>query len=167
MQALIKFITGKSVRKQYLLIAIFMSIVVLSYTWYSGVWVERTGEASVRQIEKRIKVADLTHQIRRAVINADNALNLFLLAPSDKAQKEFNEELKRADGLLDDLVTTDWARSSSILPMMQGIKTVLQNIDTAAAQIMKVRQNANLMYPVTTAHLAEREKDEVLGNIHP
>jgi len=164
MQALIKFITGKSVRKQYLLIAIFMSIVVLSYTWYSGVWVERTGEASVRQIEKRIKVADLTHQIRRAVINADNALNLFLLAPSDKAQKEFNEELKRADGLLDDLVTTDWARSSSILPMMQGIKTVLQNIDTAAAQIMKVRQNANLMYPamrLANGEMLEHNRDFV------
>ena len=147
MRSLISFITQKSVRKQYLLFAVFMAIVVLTYTWYSGIWVARTGKASVDQIEKRIKVAELTHRIRRAVINADNALNLFLLAPTEKSRNQFDEELKRAHGLLTELTQADWARYSAILPKLQELTTVLTSIDTAAAQIMKVRQDSNLMYP--------------------
>ena len=147
MRSLISFITQKSVRKQYLLFAVFMAIVVLTYTWYSGIWVARTGKASVDQIEKRIKVAELTHRIRRAVINADNALNLFLLAPTETSRNQFDEELKRAQGLLTELTQADWARYSAILPKLQELTTVLTSIDTAAAQIMKVRQDSNLMYP--------------------
>ena len=147
MRSLISFITQKSVRKQYLLFAVFMAIVVLTYTWYSGIWVARTGKASVDQIEKRIKVAELTHRIRRAVINADNALNLFLLAPTETSRNQFDEELKRAQGLLTELTQADWARYSAILPKLQELTTLLTSIDTAAAQIMKVRQDSNLMYP--------------------
>ena len=124
-----------------------MAIVVLTYTWYSGVWVARTGKASVNQIEKRIKVAELVHQIRRAVINADNALNLFLLAPSEKSRHQFDDEIKQAHGLVSELVQTDWARDITILPVLQGLATVLTSIETAAEQVMKVRLDANLMYP--------------------
>ena len=147
MQVLINFIKTKSVRKQYLLFAIFMAIVVLTYTWYSGIWVGRTGKASVNQIEKRIKVAELTHRIRRATINADNALNLFLLSPTEKSRHQFDNELKQAHDQLIELVQTDWAHNGKIQPMLNGLTTVLKHIDTAAAQIMKVRQDANLMYP--------------------
>ena len=147
MQVLINFIKTKSERKQYLLFAIFMAIVVLTYTWYSGIWVGRTGKASVNQIEKRIKVAELTHRIRRATINADNALNLFLLSPTEKSRHQFDNELKQAHDQLIELVQTDWAHNGKIQPMLNGLTTVLKHIDTAAAQIMKVRQDANLMYP--------------------
>lgn len=164
MQTLIEFITKKSVRKQFLLFALFMAIVVVSFTWYSGIWVARTGTTSVSQIEKRINVAELTHHIRRASINADNALNLFLLAPDDKSQKQFYDEMKQAHVLLDELIQTDWARRNATLSMLQGLSTVLNKIDTAAMQIMKVRQDANLMYPamlLVNGEMLEHSRDFV------
>jgi len=124
-----------------------MSVVVLSYTWYSGIWVGRTGESSVHQIEKRIKVADLAYKIRRSVINADNALNLFLLSPSEKEQKKFNVEIKRAKELLTDLMQSEWTRHSTISAKLAELTTTFKSIDAAATQIMKVRIDANLMYP--------------------
>jgi diguanylate cyclase (GGDEF)-like protein len=147
MNALIKFITSKSIRKQYLLIGLLMSVVVLSFTWYSGVWVGKTGEDSVHKIEKRIKVADLAHRFRRSVINADNALNLFLLAPSTKNQGQFADETKRAGLLLTELLKADWTQHSSILPKLRELSTILKDVETTSAQIMKVRLDANLMYP--------------------
>jgi diguanylate cyclase (GGDEF)-like protein len=147
MQTLKNFINNTSIRKQYLLLAIFMSVVVVLYTWYSGVWVKRTGNASVSQIEKRIKAADLAHRIRRAIINADNALDLFLLAPSSKSHEEFADEIKSANTNLNLLLATEWARNSSVLPELRALTGVLKNVETAATQIMKVRQDANLMYP--------------------
>jgi len=142
-----KFINIKSVRKQYLLLGLLMTSVVLSYTWYSGIWVERTGETSVHQIEKRILVADLAYKIRRATINADNALNLFLLAPTTTSQQKFDGEIKRASDLLTDLLRADWTRKSAILPKLQALTAIFTNVQTAATQIMKVRQDTNLMYP--------------------
>lgn len=147
MRQIKQFVTSKSVRKQYLLLGLFMTGVVLSYTWYSGVWVGRTGETSVHQIEKRIKVADLAHKIRRSVINADNALNLFLLAPNDKSRDLFHAEIKRADGLLVELLSTEWTRHSLIYSKLQELTSIIKNINTASSQIMKVRGDANLMYP--------------------
>ena len=141
------FIISKSIRKQFLLIGLLMTGVVLSYTWYNGIWVERTGETSVHQIEKRIKVADLAYKIRRAIINADNALNLFLLAPSNKSHHEFDAELKRASVLLQDLLKADWTRNSAIQPKLQELTKIFKDVQTAATQIMKVRQDTNLMYP--------------------
>lgn len=130
-----------------MLIGLVMSTVVLSYTWYSGIWVRQTGETSVHQIEKRITVADLAHQIRRAVINADNALNLFLLAPSQKTQDQFNDETQRANKLLAELLKTDWTQQSSILPKLQELTAILKSVESSSVQIMKVRMDANLMYP--------------------
>ena len=147
MPILKEFITNKSVRKQYLLIAIFMATVVLAYTWYSGFWVEQTAQVSISQVEKRIKVAELTHRIRRAIINSDNNLDLFLLSPTDKAREGFGNEVKRAQGLLNELIDTEWARNSAIMPMLHGLTPVLKNVEAAAEQIMQVRQTANLMYP--------------------
>jgi len=138
---------SRSVRKQYLLIAIFMSSVVLVYTWYSGVWVQRTGVSSVHQIEKRIEVAELAHKIRRSIINADNALNLFLLAPSRDAQNSFNQELSHATNLLHTLLGTEWVRNSAIRKKLEDLVTTFANVNSSATEIMKVRQNANLMYP--------------------
>lgn len=142
-----KFIITDSVRKQYLLIGLLMTGVVLSYTWYSGIWVGRTGEASVHQIEKRIQVADLAFKIRRSIINADNALNLFLLAPGDASHHKFNQEISHASDLLHGLLNADWTRTSAILPRLQELTSIFKNVDTAATQIMKIRQDTNLMYP--------------------
>lgn len=147
MQALKKFITTKSIRTQYLFIAIFMTSFVLIYTWYSGFWVERTGQTSVNQIEKRIKLAETIHRVRRAVINGDNDLDLYLLSPSESARKDFENQLKQAHTQLTELQADAWVRSSSTLSLLHDMALVLTKVEAAAAQIMEVRQTANLMYP--------------------
>ncbi|MEJ2360061.1 MAG: EAL domain-containing protein [Gammaproteobacteria bacterium] len=147
MASLINFINKKSIRKQYLLIAIFMAIVVLSYTWYSGIWVQRTGQASVQQIEKRIDVAVLAHKLRRAFINADNALNLFLLAPSPASRNQFNAEIEHAQSLMAQLLRTRWLRESGMLPRMQELSGILEKVKMISGRAMHVRQDANLLYP--------------------
>lgn len=147
MPALIKFINKKSIRKQYLLIALFMAAVVLSFTWYSGIWVRRTGQASIEQIEKRLDVADLALQLRRAFIKADNALNLFLLAPTESSRQRFNAELEHAQVLEADLLQTGWVRHNPILPKMKELAALLAKVKTASAHVMNVRQDVNLLYP--------------------
>lgn len=147
MSSLINFINTKSIRKQYLLIALFMAIVVLSYTWYSGIWVQRTGQSSIQQIEKRIDVAELTHKLRRAFINADNALNLFLLAPTKASQNKFNAELDHAQALVAKVFKTDWVQHNSIRPKIKDLASLLTKVKTASAHVMKVRQDVNLLYP--------------------
>ncbi|MGD8783793.1 MAG: EAL domain-containing protein, partial [Thioalkalispiraceae bacterium] len=54
---------------------------------------------------------------------------------------------ERADGQIDELIKTPWAKNNDMLLTLHGLKSVLKNIQTAAGQIMEVRQTANLMYP--------------------
>jgi len=141
------FILNKSVRRQFLILGVLMTGVVLIYTWYSGIRVERTGKASVHQIEKRILVADLAYQIRRSVINSDNALSLFLLAPNDKSHQKFDQEIEHASELMKQLLQSEWTRNSTIYTRLQDLTSVFQQVHEVATHLMKVRQDTNLMYP--------------------
>lgn len=147
MSRLINLITGKSVRRQYLLLALCMALVVMSYTWYTGVWVERTAQTSISHIEQRITAADLNNRIRRAVISADNALDLFLLSPAEHSRAEFYAELRSAELSVNELQASAWASESAILQELRGMPPLLNSMHSAGNQIMNVRQTANLMYP--------------------
>lgn len=147
MQSLKNFILNKSIRKQYLYLAVLLTGVVVIYTWFTGAWIEESGNTRVSNIEKRIAVADINNQIRIAIIDADNILELFLLSPSDDARLQFETKLKHAEGQIDELIITPWAKTNNMLATLHGLKAVLKNIQMAAGQIMEVRQTANLMYP--------------------
>ncbi len=147
MQALKKFIANKSIRKQYLYLAVLLAGVVVAYTWFTGAWIQDTGQTRVNNIEKRIAIAEITNRIRLSIIDADNTLELFLLSPSIDVRIQFESELERAEAQIDELIRSPWAKNNDMLLMLHGLKSVLKNIETAAGQIMEVRQTANLMYP--------------------
>lgn len=147
MHVLKKFITNKSIRKQYLYLAVLLVSVIFVYTWFTGSWIDRTGQDRVDNIEKRITLADLNNRIRISIINADNTLELFLLSPSLESRVQFETELERANEQIDELINTPWASDNNMLLTLHGLKSELKNIGTAAGQIMEVRQTANLMYP--------------------
>ncbi|MGD8926983.1 MAG: EAL domain-containing protein [Thioalkalispiraceae bacterium] len=147
MQSLKKFITSHSIRKQYVYLAILMAGVVFVYTWFTGAWIEKTGKTRVNNISTRIALADMTNRIRLSIIAADNTLELFLLSPGLEQRLQFESHLERADEQLDNLIKSSWAKNNDMLLTLHGLKSVLKNIQTAAGQIMEVRQTANLMYP--------------------
>ncbi len=103
MQALKKFIANKSIRKQYLYLAVLLAGVVVAYTWFTGAWIQDTGQTRVNNIEKRIAIAEITNRIRLSIIDADNTLELFLLSPSIDVRIQFESELERAEAQIDDV----------------------------------------------------------------
>ncbi len=147
MKAFKDFLAAKSLRKQYLFLAVLMAGVIVAYTWLTGMWVERSGSERIDKIEKRIKVADINHRIRRSIIRADNALDIFLLSPTTESRKNFESELANASRQVNLLLETEWANESSMLPALHGIVPVINSIKTAGDEIMQVRQTANKMYP--------------------
>lgn len=142
-----EFIATKSLRRQYLFLAVLMAVVIISYTWLTGVWVGQTGLKGVKDIEKRYEAADLNHQIRRAIIQADNALDIFLLAPTLNSRQAFFDEIDKADEYIQDILETPWAADSNILPSLHSLRPILNNIRVAGKQIIEVRTTADLMYP--------------------
>lgn len=147
MQLIKKFTSSTSIRKQYLYLALLLAGVVVIYTWFTGAWIKDSGQIRVNNIEKRIAIADINNRIRVSIIDADNTLELFLLSPSLESRIKFELELERALGQIDELLKTAWAKENNMLLTLHGLKSVLENIQTAAGQIMEVRQTANLMYP--------------------
>lgn len=147
MKAFKNFISAKSVRKQYLFLAALLAGVIVAYTWLTGLWVERSGQKRISQIEKRIEVADINLRIRRSIIQADNALDIFLLSPMKESRNQFKAELDIANKQVNLLLETEWAGNSKMLPILHGLIPVLNNIKIAGDQIMEVRQTADKMYP--------------------
>ena len=147
MHLLKEFIAAKSLRRQYLFLAILLAVVIISYTWLTGVWVGQTGLKGVKDIEKRYQAADLNHQIRRAIIEADNSLDIFLLAPTQNSRAAFFDELDKADKNIQAILATPWAVDSNILPALHSLHPILNNIRVAGKQIMEVRTTADMMYP--------------------
>jgi len=141
------FLAGKSLRRQYLFLAILLAVVILTYTWLTGVWVGQTGQQRVNAIENRYEAADLNHQLRRLIIEADNSLDLFLLSPTNASRNAYLDRLDDADKVIQKLLETKWAAGSNILPSLHSLHPILNNIRVAGKQIMEVRQSADLMYP--------------------
>jgi diguanylate cyclase len=136
-----------SLRKQYLLLALLLATVVVASTWIASSKVNDTGKVNSYNIEQRIKVADLSHRLRRSIVAADTALNLFLLSPNDASRKTFEEQLLQSHQILADLQAINWVNDSETLSMLLGMKPLLSNLASAGAEVMTVRQDANLMYP--------------------
>ncbi|MBI3561036.1 MAG: EAL domain-containing protein [Gammaproteobacteria bacterium] len=136
-----------SLRKQFLFLAILLGTVVIAYTWIAGNTVSRSSKISTTNIEERITVADLIHRLRRAIIVADDALNLYLLAPSEPTRNTFRDRLAHAQHLLDQLLEIQWAGQGEMLSILHVLKPLLSNLAAAGETVMTVRQDANLMYP--------------------
>lgn len=142
-----KLFAKNSLRKQYLILAGVLAGVIISFTAYTGNFVKQTGQSITKNIERRIDISELSHRIRHAVVKADNALDLFLLSPTNESRQRFNEEIKRARAAIMQLLASNWIASGHMLPMLQGMQPLLSSVEKAGAEIMIVRQTANLMYP--------------------
>jgi len=148
MHRLKKLIAEPSIRRQYLYIAITLSIAVIGFTAYVGFWVDKTATAKSHHIESRITVTETDHQLRNAITATDNALDLFLLSPNQEARKQFNDSLNNARKLVSNLTNVKWdTRKNSIMQISAGLLNVIDRIQSAGERIMHIRESANLMYP--------------------
>lgn len=148
MLALKKFITGHSIRRQYFYLAVVLSAAVIGFTWYVGIWVEKTASAKSHHMESRLEIAHINHQLRSAITSADNFLDLFLLSPTLESRQAFDGALARANGLVKQLTDIDWSKNeNSVHQITKGLKNLIESIETASDRLMEIRQSANLMYP--------------------
>ena len=115
----------RSLRKQILTMASLLATVVLLYTWWTGSWVASTGRSSTDNIEQRIRAADLSHKIRRSVVEANNQLDIFLLTPSDGPRDGFHRQINRARSLLKSLLDTRWIADSHMLSIPNSRHTYM------------------------------------------
>lgn len=137
----------KSLRMQYLFLALLLATVVASYSWLTGRWVTANGSVNSNNIEQRIKVGDLSHQLHTAIVEANNILNLYLLAPSDKDRDTFRQRLKLANSHLAQLLQIDWIAEGKMAAVLLTLKPVLYQLESIGEEVMTVRQTVNLMYP--------------------
>jgi diguanylate cyclase (GGDEF)-like protein len=136
-----------SLRQRYLFLAGLMGCAVLGVTWWTGQYVHRSEQANTRNMEQRIHLAVLSHQLRRAVVSAGNMLDLFLLFPQQDARQRFFSHLEDARRYLGELQHRQEAALHPQLPMLRRTGPLLTELEQAANKVMDVRQSANLMYP--------------------
>ncbi len=147
MPALKKFISLRSIRKQYLLLAILLAIVVVTYTALTGLWIDSSNQAHFKRGEQRIEVSSLTNHIRRSIVAADNTLDLFLLSPDPDRRAVFNDEFAKTRAEINNIINSDLIYHTEIIAILKELIITLDEMKTAANQIMEIRQTANLMYP--------------------
>ncbi len=147
MSILRNFISANSIRKQYLFLVFFLASVIVIYTWFTGLWIDNTSRDHVTHIEKRLEIADINHQLGRAIIGADNALHLFLLSPSQETRHQFMLEFEQAQRHANAILETEWAKKSDLMPVLYSLKPTLNKIWTAGREIMDIRETAKRMYP--------------------
>jgi len=149
----------KSLRMQYLFLAMFLASVVAVYTWITGVWVTSAGRDNSINIEQRIKVADISHHMRAAIVDANNALNLYLLSPTETGRQTFQQRLNDANHHRQQLLEVNWVAAGRLAAMLATLEPLLRKLDASGEEVMTVRQTANLMYPAM--RLANGEMLEV------
>lgn len=136
-----------SLRQRYLFLAAVLEVLVLAITWYTAQHVYERGHHNSRNIEQRIELAEYSHQLRKAVVSAANALDLFLLYPRRQTRERFFVHLNEGRRQLQHLRGHRESGAGLNLAMLRRMAPLLNQLEAAARQIMQVRQSAELMYP--------------------
>ena len=132
MGVLTRLFALKSLRQRYLFLGGMVAISILIITVWTTREVDQRGQTNTRNIEQRIELAELSHQLRQSVVSAANMLDLFLLYPQTESREEFFVYLAKARDYLGRLETRQAASPQLSLAMLRRTGPLLDQLETAA-----------------------------------
>jgi diguanylate cyclase (GGDEF)-like protein len=143
-QLLLRFST---LRSRYIVLATVLGILVIASVWLAQRYVADAGQASIAATQARNDAVHLTHKIRTHVWNTEYTLQQYMLSPSAELRKTVVTTIDEAIQLSSDLRVLDWTREHLLQQKAQELKGDLQGLQEKMDQLMKVRLDADLMYP--------------------
>jgi len=143
-QLLLRFST---LRSRYIVLAALLSTLVIASVWLAQRYVADAGQAIIASTQARNDAVHLTHKIRSHVWNTEYTLQQYMLSPSAGLRKTVAATIDEAIQLSSDLQALVWIRNNQLQQKAQDLAVDLQGLNEKLDQLMKVRLDADLMYP--------------------
>jgi len=137
-------------RRTYLLISAFFSIVIITATIFSSLYVLDVTEKNTEALRLKETVSSLVSNIRRDVSIANDLLDESLLSPNNKVNSRINEHYIRANLKLQKLNRMPGLEKTGLLPLVNVMNTHLNAIQVSIAELLRLREDPQWIYPVLT-----------------
>ncbi len=136
-----------SLRKRYLLIAMFLGVVVVASLWVSQYYISRVGAESAANIARRNAVTRQLLRIKATLLRVEGELDLYMLSPSAAGRKAHREGIEELNRLVGDLQQLDWVARGGFAENIAALRPLIDELSARSLDLMEMRLKGNEMYP--------------------
>lgn len=137
-------------RRSYLLISAFVSIVIITVTIFSSLHVTNVTAQNTKALQLQETVSNLVSNIRRDISVANTLLDQLLLSPTDEQNADIKTHLADAIQTLEKLNSTPGLEETGLLSLISEMNTHVKNMNSNIIKLLTLRKDTEWIYPVLT-----------------
>ena len=137
-------------RRSYLLIAAFFSLVIITVTIFSSLHVLDVTAQNTKALQLQETVSNLVSNIRRDIATANTILDELLLSPTDERNADIKKHLASASRQLDKLNSIAGLEATGLLPLIGEMNSHVEVMHKNIIELLSLRQDPQWIYPVLT-----------------
>ena len=113
-------------RRSYLLIAAFFSLVIITVTFFSSLHVLDVTTQNTKALQLQETVSNLVSNIRRDIATANTLLDELLLSPTDERNADIKKHLASAARRLEKLNSIPDLETTGLLPLISEMNSHIE-----------------------------------------
>ncbi|MCK4744273.1 MAG: EAL domain-containing protein [Sulfuriflexus sp.] len=137
-------------RRSYLLISAFFSLVIITVTIFSSLHVLDVTAQNTKALQLQETVSNLVFSIRRDVATANTLLDELLLSPTDERNADIKEYLADALRKLKKLSSIPNLEETGLSPLINELSSHTELMNQNILELLVLRQDPQWIYPVLT-----------------
>ena len=137
-------------RRSYLLISAFFSLVIITVTFFSSLHVLDVTTQNTKALQLKETVSNLVSNIRRDIATANTLLDELLLSPTDERNADIKKYLASAAQKLEKLNSIPDLEATGLLPLISEMNSHVDVMYKNIIELLSLRQDPQWIYPVLT-----------------
>jgi len=137
-------------RRTYLLISAFFSIIILTATILSSLHVIDVTERNTKSLQLQETVSTLVSSMRRDIATANTLLDKLLLSPTTEKNYSIKKHLSDALSKLQKLNTIPEIEKTGLLPLINDMSIQVNLMNESITELLLLREDPKWIYPVLT-----------------
>ena len=137
-------------RRSYLLIATFFSLIIITVTFFSSLHVLHVTDQNTEALRLQETVSSLVSNIRRDIATANTLLDELLLSPTDERNADIKKHLTNATLQLEKLDSIPDLEATGLLPLISEMESHIEVMNKNIIELLSLRQEPQWIYPVLT-----------------
>jgi len=139
---------GKSLRTRYLIIASIVGLMLIGSSIFASLYVKQVTSSNAQTLHLRDNLTESIGQLRNTLWRQDSALNALLITPEPIYLQQINNNLIRAESVLDDLESLDGILPEDLMASVNELHGYHHTLAERIGTLMELRQDPSWVYPM-------------------
>ncbi|VAW94852.1 diguanylate cyclase/phosphodiesterase (GGDEF & EAL domains) with PAS/PAC sensor(s) [hydrothermal vent metagenome] len=139
-----------SFKVKYLFILVILVLVIILTIAISENRIQSTANLLTNSIAQRLEVSEIVETLHLDLAKANRAVDLYMISPNKDSRDIMNKSFTSIRSYLSKLKNHYWITTNLLPHSIIDFDKLIQNLEREISQLLKIRTNANEMYPAFT-----------------